>query len=227
MNTNLRSIVMFALGAGAGSFITWRVLKEQYDVLLLSEIESVKEVYGRGGSDPKEYHGDGTDLVDEGFYTSNSEPPVLKERMKYKRYVKENTPYNEIRKANEGLLANLAEPEPADKDTSCYVISISQFGAEREDYETLSLSYYEGDDTLADEKDEIIQDVIGTVGEGLLCFGDQSEDPDVVYVRNERLGIDYEIVRLHKSYQETVLGIHSAPSLSKRILVRRRPNEES
>lgn len=84
-----------------------------------------------------------------------------------------------------------------------YVIDFEEFCEEYENHDKVTLTYYEGDDTLADETEEIIADVSETIGdEALKCFGQGSDDPDVVYVRNERLGIDYEVVRQGNKYSD-------------------------
>lgn len=92
-----------------------------------------------------------------------------------------------------------------------YVITLEEFSAERMDFDKTSISYYEEDDTLLDDGDEVIDDVDGTIGDSALSsFGEGNPSPDVVYVRNERLGTDFEVVRHHASYQEAVLGVKRA-----------------
>ena len=53
---------------------------------------------------------------------------------------------------------------------------------EHDDYDTISLTYY-SDNVLADEDNEIIEDVEGVVGEDSLNHFGEYED-DAVYVRN-------------------------------------------
>jgi hypothetical protein len=89
-----------------------------------------------------------------------------------------------------------------------YVISLEQFNEEMDYHDKLTLTYYQADDTLVDEDEEIISDVEKLIGSYALSnFGVDSEDPEVVYVRNEKLAVDYEVVRIpNGSYSETVLG---------------------
>lgn len=89
-----------------------------------------------------------------------------------------------------------------------YVISKDSFENEYQDFAKESLVYFEDDDVLSDDKDEIIQErekVIGT--EALNSFGEGSDDEDIVYVRNLALSIDYEVVQEHQSYKENVMGL--------------------
>ena len=217
MNNGLRSFLIFTIGAGFGALVTYQLLKDKYEAIAQEEIESVKQVFGR--SEPKEGDRDG-DVVDEDY--ARPDMPNMAEKSRYKKIVKKYTAYNAIN--GEGKVVDSFEAERP----SCYVISLDTFGNENPDYDKISISYYEDDDTLADEQDEIMQEVEGTIGEALLCFGDQSDDPDVVYVRNERLSIDYEVVRLHRSYQEAVLGIKTVDDRGTVIrATRRRLNEDN
>ena len=61
---------------------------------------------------------------------------------------------------------------------------------------------------LVDENEDVVTDITNTIGdEALLSFGEISEDPDIVYVRNEKLAVDIEIIRMQESYKEVVLGM--------------------
>lgn len=74
-------------------------------------------------------------------------------------------------------------------------------------YVQVQLTYYAGDDTLCDEADVILAGVDSLVGEeNLAKFGYMTEDPNALYVRNERLQIDYEISRSAGTYKFEVLG---------------------
>ena len=74
-----------------------------------------------------------------------------------------------------------------------YVISPLKF-AEGCDYETISLTYFQNGGILVDELGELVNDIEGTVGlEFHEHFGEYTDDPDTVYVRNDRLEVDYEI----------------------------------
>lgn len=81
------------------------------------------------------------------------------------------------------------------------------------DYDEVSLTYYEADDVLCNERDEIVDpnDRDIQVGEGNLNkFGHGSEDPNVVYIRNDRLELQFEIVRSPNAYAEEVHGFTHA-----------------
>lgn len=93
-------------------------------------------------------------------------------------------------------------------DGEPYVISRLEFEDNEADYDQVSLTYYDGDDTLCDEKDSRIPDIDRVVGQrNLEYFGHASDDDRVVYVRNEKFGTDYEIFKNDGEYTVMVLGL--------------------
>lgn len=71
-----------------------------------------------------------------------------------------------------------------------------------------TLIYYEDDDTLATDRDEVVTEVEKLIGSSALTnFGNMSGNKDTVFVRNVKLSSDFEIVREQGSYKEVVLGL--------------------
>jgi len=89
-----------------------------------------------------------------------------------------------------------------------YVINMLSWTNEARAFSKLSWTFYDEDDTLCDEHEEIVSNPDNIVGpDALLRFGEGSDDPDVVYVRNVNMASDYEISRVHAKYSREVLGI--------------------
>jgi hypothetical protein len=90
--------------------------------------------------------------------------------------------------------------------TRPYIIDDREFNDEFEHHDKISLYYYAVDDVLCDEDEEVIKDIDNTVGfEALEAFDRQT----TVWVRNEPLTIDYEIICINKSYAESVGKVES------------------
>lgn len=97
-------------------------------------------------------------------------------------------------------IANRSEDHP-------FVVSFDEFNENEEGHSQVTLTYFDGDDVLIDEKEQPIEDVENTVGmENLQKFGHGSNDSKIVYIRNERLDLDFEVVLSHGKYVEEVLG---------------------
>lgn len=93
-----------------------------------------------------------------------------------------------------------------------YVITHDEYFEAAKDYEQVQLTYFEEDDVLSDDRDQPVPDTDATVGDdNLTRFGHASKDPNVVYIRNEKRELDFEVVRSSGSYSKEVLGFDDSP----------------
>lgn len=89
-----------------------------------------------------------------------------------------------------------------------YIISEDDYNNRYPDFQKISYQYYEKDDVVTDERDEVVIDWEDIIGEqALVNFGKLCDDEDLVYVRNLSMECDFEILRIHSSYQEDILGV--------------------
>ncbi len=86
-----------------------------------------------------------------------------------------------------------------------FVIHADEYNAQEEDYTQITLTYYEGDDLMADENNEMVTNHERTVGK--LRFGHGSNDPNLCYIRNVEREADYEILRHTGKFTEEVMGL--------------------
>lgn len=88
-----------------------------------------------------------------------------------------------------------------------YVIHADEYAQNEKNYTQTTLTYYEDDDVLSDERDNVIEDQDETIGlANLSKFGHGSNDVNIVYVRNDALEADYEVIRSTGSYAQEVHG---------------------
>lgn len=93
------------------------------------------------------------------------------------------------------------------RDTSRpFILSAREFEEGELDYSQNTLTYYEGDDVLTDERDQPIHHLQKIVGAENLKFGEMSDDPNIVYIRNNELEVDFEVCRSKGTFTEEVLG---------------------
>lgn len=105
-----------------------------------------------------------------------------------------------------------SSPEPVVRDTTKpYVISLEEFRDDNETYSKISVTYYVLDDTLTDERDAPIRDTSIVGADYQELFGQDSDDPDIVHIRNDKLQVDFEIARKEESYTHSVLGYGKPP----------------
>ena len=196
MNSNIKYFAVFVVGAAIGSAATWRFVKTKYERRANEEIQSVKQTF----------------IDNEKRLTSCLEHTnnALKKSAGIEIGIKTNDDHEvrtyetivddsdyRVRNFNDKLNE---EVNPVDKEKP-YVIPPEEFG-EVEEYEQVSLTYY-ADGYLTDEDDELIDDVEGIVGEDSLTHFGEYED-DSVFVRNDRLLCDYEILRDERTLEEVM-----------------------
>ena len=176
----VNGFTMFVLGAGIGAFTTWYYLRGKYEKIVSDEIESIKEAFGRKTN------------------INIEEVAVAPEEQTYKDIVYKSNyavGYNKAGKTGK------EDAEVKKKDNRPRIISPDDFG-EIDDYERISLTYY-SDDVLTDEFDEVIDDADSLVGiEALDTFGMYEDDS--VFVRNDTLKCDYEILLDIRTYEQVL-----------------------
>lgn len=97
---------------------------------------------------------------------------------------------------------------PQRSEDAPYIITYEEFNQGEKNYIQNSLTWYEGDDTLTDDKDQPIPDVDNVVGEhNMHRFGHGSRDPRIVYVRNDAMEVDFEVAQNKTGYASAVLGL--------------------
>lgn len=85
-----------------------------------------------------------------------------------------------------------------------YTIHQDEYMAEESEFTQVTLTYYAGDDVLCDEQDVPIYNPESVVGQ--LKFGHGSGDGTLVYVRNPKLEVEYEIQLEPGKYAVEILG---------------------
>lgn len=98
--------------------------------------------------------------------------------------------------------ANLGAEGDDIKRDAPYIISEWQFSYGRKEYAKEPLQYYALDDTVIDiEENEFDQDILGR--DNLLAF--ETDDCESIFIRNDDLEIDYEVMWVNGSYIHDVL----------------------
>lgn len=197
--------VIFAAGAAIGSAVTWYYAKKKYEQIAQEEIDSVKEVFAKNASAHHENDIPEDDKAQEKAEMAREKPSVAEYAKKLSKAGYTNYSNSIMVDDDEEQTSDDPGEEPGkyfgDKDAQPYVIAPEQF-AELDGYDQISLTYY-ADHILADDNDQLLEDVEGTVGfESLTHFGEYEDDS--VYVRNDRLKVDYEILRDERKYSDVI-----------------------
>lgn len=197
-----KNFMIFVSGAAIGSLVTWQIVKRKYDAIIQEEIDSVKEVYSKKYAEvPAEVEEEKDDDTNDAARAKAEEAKDKASVFEYAAKLQEHGYVNYSNPASVQEEAEEEEEEDVIMDRP-YVISPDDFATV--DYDVVSLTYYR-DKIVADIDDEIVEDLEETIGiESLNHFGEFEDDS--VFVRNDRLKIDYEILLDQRTYAEARKG---------------------
>ncbi len=200
MNSKFASFMMFVLGAAVGSAVTWQYIKKKYEQIAQEEIDSVKEVFSKHKVASQDNEPDENIHIRGRAEQAKDKPSIAEYTAKLREQGYTN--YSNIKSIpdDSDTTKKEEEEEPMTKDKP-YVIPPEEFG-EFYNYEKISLTYY-SDQVLADDNDELVDDIEDVVGfESLSTFGEYEDDS--VFVRNDRLKCDYEILLDQRKYSDVI-----------------------
>jgi len=147
-----------------------------------------------------------------GFKAENE--PVTQSQLNYKRLQELSTKRVKAPIVEENEHST-RRPLMENSDTTApYIITVEEFldASNADARASITLTYYTEDDVLADDKDIPIDNIDETIGtENLAHFGEDSGDGNIVYVRNDHLDVDFEVIRHQGNYAELVHGIAKEP----------------
>ena len=181
------NVLIFAFGALAGIAVTEKYFKKKYERMTQEEIDSVKETFSRSRKSSEE---------------SISETNAASEQADVAATAKDKPEIREyaakLHKLNYNECVN--PKTPIQDEESCtyipHVIDPDDFG-DLDEYKLISLTYY-ADGVLADENDDPVSDIDTLIGPDTLSGFDLCED--YIFVRNDLLKTEYEILRDRRNY---------------------------
>lgn len=230
-------VVGLLAGAAGGYFLSKKLLQKKYEELANEEIAQAKEFYAgvykvdsdgttftpqevmaqRHGEEAvealREYQG----LRDEDVEVEPAGEPhdeVIDEAQiqKIEQALRDKQVDVDEKKPSRNVFVDptfdLEEELKYRTEDKPYIITHDEYYEAAKDYDNHSLTYYQVDGVLCDEHDKPIENADEIVGEDhLVRFGSGSKDKNIVFVRNDVLETDYEIVRSRGSFLEEVLGM--------------------
>lgn len=212
-------IIYSALGFGVGTLVGWAITADIYEKRTREERASYDEMI----RDKTEHIWALQDRLDNPVVeVPQPEPERVQAEVPQVEAVEE--PIDETVETTRSNLQSLIDMYTADEvaqsefsqqvavaveqeNSAPYVISREKYAYDEEGhyYSKITLYYYPDDRVLLDDDEEPIADVARHVGwRNLSRFGDESGDPGVVFVRNDKLESDFEIVR----EEDTPLPLH-------------------
>lgn len=185
MNSILSKIIIFAAGAGIGSVVTWKLVRDKYERITQEEVRAIRELYA--GDNGKTSDKESEDSLEESDEEEKAEYESIIEGANYVPYSKKSLAKEEKEEIEEG--EEMIKPYLIDQDEW-----------DESEYETETL-YCFADGVITTEMEEVIDDVEDLVGDEAVEWLDES-GRDYIYVRNDNNETDYEILRDNRRYSE-------------------------
>lgn len=216
MNAKLGYVLSFLLGTAAGGTTAFILTKKKYERSVDDEITEIRNRYAElqkeliaKNEKEKEKIMKFEEELENVAQEAIDNYKVLEEIAMDEGYTEPNITVvtaEDMNNMTEEEVEEIVESEPQEPvavlnddivDEDPYVISPEEFG--NLDHSLLSFTYYAGDKVICDENDQPLDnpdDIFGTYALG--TFG--MYDDYTVYVRNDKLKCDYEILLDERSY---------------------------
>ena len=193
----LSVLIAFAIGAAAGSAVTYKVIKDKYEQRYQEEREELRAALSKDTNNDPEPQVDEEDEIDKILRETKEERSL---NLQKHAEIAQEQGYTNYSKPGE--VDDTEEDDGLGEDKP-YIVSSTDFG-QKDGYTTISAMYF-ADQVLVDDDYDIVEDVESFVGFASLGhFGEDEDDPDSVYVRNPRLRLDIEILRSELTYAEAM-----------------------
>lgn len=177
-------VLAFLAGAAAGAGASYILFK---DKIKKEADEEIKEM--------REYVKEKTKRIDD---VKKQGDRIEKQQSRLERAI---TSYDRFSDFDEKSVVPRAEKEhPREEDNGIYEIDEEDWVGIDPHYDKFSLTFYEGDATLVDDADDLV-DIGQTIGLDNYEKFDEGK-MDTMYVRNDNMSCDYEVVRVLGSYKE-------------------------
>lgn len=213
----LNTVLSATAGGVLGGVITYLAVKKHYQQWADSEVAAVRRHYALTSR---------KDELSINVFNSGKDEEVAEEVQEILRsngYSEETDPSTKnifdsaVEVDNEGDPVETEDDLTEEEDEYQVIpgepnlISDMEFMQNEKDYDQNTLTYFVGDDTLADSNLRSIDDMNRFVGERHLdMFGEvpsYSSDPNILYIRNDELGMEFEIVRNSGHFTIEALGM--------------------
>lgn len=225
-----------AIGYGVGFYLTKKRVTDKYELFIKTELQEIKEEYAAlklrdTYVSPAEavaaLHGADAVVIDpdaeqiKQLVVDNNYTLPGDQGDQDQNIFVDGAPYVVPPEEDESGFVMFPTPEKP------YIISEMLYHEHDPNYTKESLTYYEADDTLCDPQDRQIDDVNGLIGADFADhFGEGSNDPEIVYIRNENRSIDLEVTLNQSSYKVEVLGVVGSPKDKPRPIPRMREGDD-
>ena len=207
MNKNLKNALIFVSGVLAGAATGIYATSKYYYAKADKEIKDMRDYYEEKLDRIKKMQDEANLVMDERDQKIEKVEEEEIEDLEMKNYedMIDKLQYNKIsHKARKKTKEEVKVEEAAINVNEPKIISYNEYSDDIK-YEKVIVSYFEEDGVLMLQDESLFEDGINALGSlNLEQFGMYPDDPepDTIYIRNELLGTDFEVVREEGSYEQ-------------------------
>lgn len=125
---------------------------------------------------------------------------MSKDKVDYSTYYPDDHPQDDEPEEDVSEVINTVNNKRSDRKYA-KIISYDDYGS-LPGYDYKELYYYQGDDTLVDDQEDIIDNPELLLGDALTKYGFKTSDERTIYVRNEDFSCDYEITKVFQRFTD-------------------------
>lgn len=187
----LSHVIAFVAGAAVGYFAANYLLKDKYEKRFQKEVSSTIEAFKSNKNE--EYKKDDEVNFKDEKLKDISDDIVVADIKEYAKNIGKHD-YSEVKdeKPSEEGEDNIDHTKP-------YIITEEEVDAYM-NYSITQWNYY-ADGVLTDENNEVVEDVSTTIGKEAFEYLKRTSE-SAIYVRNDLLELDYEILKNEMTYAE-------------------------
>lgn len=200
-----REIIFFVSGAAIGIVGSCYYFKKKFYKLADEEIQAIREFYADKVSGLSERVDKAEEAMKDPAEMSNYEEFSKQNKTDYSSYYDHPVDSDEEKEEPTDQNYELGLDASIDHDINHRlnpkIIREDQYG-ENPYYKTEVLHFYNEDEILTDENDEIIENEVLVVGHCLDKYNFRNDNMKSIWVRNYQFDTDYHIVKIFGKYNE-------------------------
>jgi hypothetical protein len=229
MNNTAKNVIIFVsgliAGAAAGAFGTRAYWKKHFEEVADSEINEMSDYYQGKMNEMVNFFDDGDEVNPEKEYYEQQDASEeikmdpekaaeIKEKLtrnheqttnyatmyKKKDTVDDEDDSLEEDQSDKAIAERATEDHQANMNRPPKIISEEALDEIPEYYDHSVMFYYDLDDTVADENDNIIDEPGHFLGDCLDKFGFRDSDEEIIFVQNYATDTIYEVQKLHRAF---------------------------
>ena len=175
----LRDLIFFAAGIAVGALSIYQYAEKKFEGRYQEDMNSFKETQSKKKAQ------------------ENGEVKKAMDIQSYKETIKKNS-YQE--ESSDEEFKEVPTKEKKKRVRKPYVVDYETYNdPEFDEFEKIGLIYY-SNGILTDDMNRVVEDVEETAGTDFMNHFGEGDDPDTVYVRNEKRKADFEIVQDEAAY---------------------------